>query len=83
MCVMEKKHSKMQRDSWELSFFGFDRRNKSPQLWASPSKQGQIPLITPKFKVFPDRLSQLSIGAPARPVSSRCTLGVSKTLADV
>lgn len=37
---------------------GFDRRNKSSQLWASPSKWGQVTLIIPKFKVFPAHPSQ-------------------------
>lgn len=38
--------------------FGSDSRDKSLQLWASPSKWGQVSLIIPKFKVFPAHLSQ-------------------------
>lgn len=43
--------------------FGFDRRNKSSQLWAGPSKWGQVNLIIPKFKVLPAHPSQSGFDA--------------------
>lgn len=49
--------------------FGFDRRNKSSQLWVGPSKWGQVTLIIPKFKVFPAHPSQPGLVAN-RPMAS-------------
>lgn len=52
----------MLRGDWGHPFCS-DRRNKSLQLWAGPSKWGQVSLIIPKFKVFPAHLSQPGLDA--------------------
>lgn len=61
ICVREKKGKNRETKcggAAEGIPFGFDRRNKSSQLWAGPSKWGQVTLITPEFKVFPAHPSQ-------------------------
>lgn len=66
---VEKQRETKCRGSAEGIPFGFDRRNKSLQLWAGPCKWGQVTLIIPKFKVFPAHLSQAGLVANRRMAS--------------
>lgn len=68
----------MQRDSWELSFFGSDKRNKSPQLWASPSRD-RSPLSLPSSRCVPI----VWVSPAFELLRPKCALGVSKTQAEV
>lgn len=68
----------MQRDSWELSFFGFDKRNKSPQLWASPSRD-RSPLSLSSSRCVPI----VWVSPAFELLRPKCALGVSKTQAEV
>lgn len=64
----------MEREGWGIPF-GFDRRNKSSQLWSGPSKRGQVTLIICKFKVFPAHPNQPDLVAN-RPMASDRDLNV-------